>query len=181
MKTNQVVKFAFFGSKNLVYPPNYDLKGSLSPKNLFWQQIAITLADYLIKYFKKIDNVSFLFTNESGHIFFNGTKMGLLELINRSAVDIVPYLNIMSKLNIQNVNFAYPFKLYHYTFMTQKTEYKPPVFGIFQTLSSYVWIAIIILVSIALLLIYYAILKWKYSLDKILFHVFAVLLGQSLF
>lgn len=75
-------------------------------------------------------------------------------------------------------DFAFTFKLYHYTFRTRKPEYTPQIFEIFHTYSTSIWIAIILLLLV-MLEIYYTTLKWKYSFDKILLHTFAIFLKQG--
>lgn len=78
----------------------------------------------------------------------------------------------------QIVSFFYPYKLYSFTFVTPKAEYKPQISGIYQTFSLSLWIAFIsVLVTISL--VYCVILKQKYSYDKIALHNLEILLRQS--
>lgn len=180
METNQVVKIG-------VFDPIYNKISSylnteeklvefLSEKGRFHGRLAVKLADYLVKHSKNFDSASFLITDEIGGTFPNGTFTGLLGFLDQSEIDIVIQPFTMTTQNTET--FAYPFKLYYYTFMTRKSEYMPQVIDIFHTFSTSVWIAIF-LFFIIMLLIYYATLKRKYSFNKILIHLFAVFLKQD--
>lgn len=108
----------------------------------------------------------------------NGTLTGITKYINQSHVDVAVVPMDMYDLTTDVADFSYPYRLYYYTFIIPKPEYKPQVFGIFKTLSSPVWIAVI-LAFILMLLVYYATLKYKYSFKTIFFHVLAVLVRQE--
>ena len=132
-------------------------------------RITTALVDFLIKHSKEFDKASFILTN---------THSVLTEYINQTEVDIAPQRYGITEETAARVDFAYPLKLNAVTFVTGKPKYKAQMFGIFQTLSLSVWITIFSIL-IALFLIYYITLRWKYSSDKILLNVFAILLRQS--
>lgn len=122
----------------------------------------IILANYLVKYSKIFDSSTFLSTDKVSSVLSNGTFTGFQGLINRSEIDITVQPFTINIQKSETSDFAFPFKLYHYTFMTRKCT--PQIFDIFHNFSRSIWIAIILLVMLA---IYYVTLKCKYSIDKI--------------
>lgn len=147
----------------------------LSLKSNAYGRLLLTLKNFLERYEEKIDTVDYFITYEHDQ---SDTLKGLIGHINRSEVDVGVLPMHMYKESLEAVDFCYPYKLYYFTFVTPKPTYKPQIFGIFQTLSLSVWITIA-LGFLAVVLIYFFLLKWKYPFNKILFHVFAVLLRQS--
>lgn len=145
----------------------------LSLKSNAYGRLLLTLKIFLERYEEKIDTVDYFITYEHDQSL-NGTLKGLIGHINRSEVDVGVLPMHMYEASLKAVDFCYPLKLYYCTFDTPK----PQIFGIFQTLSLSVWITIA-LGFLAIVLIYFFMLKWKYPFNKILFHVFAVLLRQS--
>lgn len=138
----------------------------------------MTLAEYLVTHSNTFKDASLVLSTHRSGIFLNGTLTGLIGSINRSEVDIAVQPLPMNELSTKVVDFVYPYELYSGTFMTKKPDYKPQMFGILQTFSLPLWIAIISII-IAMSLIYYAAWKHKYSFDKIMLHVFAVFFRQS--
>lgn len=133
----------------------------------------------LKQYFEQFTNRVFCYPSfEDDRIYPNGTLKGVIGHVNHSKVDIGGTITDMYDQTIAAVDFAYPYKIYSRTFATRKPVYKPKIFGIFQTLSLSIWIAII-LVLIALLLLYYVISKKKYSFSKYFLDVFAILMRQN--
>ena len=108
----------------------------------------------------------------------DGSLGGLIGKINRSETDIGVTPFAMSERSAEDVDFCYPFKFEDYTFVTRKARYVPQIFGMFRTLSLFVGI-IIACVYLAMMLINYFFLKWKFCLDKILLYVFAILMKQN--
>ena len=145
----------------------------------FGSSLIMTLIDYLVKYSKKIDQFTLSINVEPNRIYPNGTLTGLLRKINQSRIDIgiIPF--IMDKKTTEIVDFSYPYEFTHKTFMTRKPEFKSQMFGILQTFSLPTWIAIMSIL-LTLLFVYNITFRKRSSIDKVLFHIFAVLLRQSL-
>lgn len=151
----------------------------LTSKTNVQGRMLYTLADYFVRYTKMFRSARFQMVFEADAIFENGTAAsGLIKRINASTVNIGVLSKEMDEKAAAAVNFAYPYRLSSQTFVIQKPEYKPQLFGILQTFSSSVWVTIL-LTFFAMLLVYYLILKNKYPFKKILLHVFAILLRQS--
>ena len=170
MQNQQVLRIGFFTYTNWAPLLNSQekIRTFLSRKICTYCQIALTLADYLVIHKKAFDKVNFTVAS---------VPINLTKYLNESKLDIVPQFFHINEA--EKTDFAYPFQLFPDKFMIRKPEYKPHVFGIFETFSLSIWIAIIIS-SVSLMLIYYITLRWKFSLDKILLHIIAVLLRQSL-
>lgn len=109
-------------------------------------------------------------------------------MVNRSKTDIGVQPFTVNEVSTKIVDFSFPYKLYNATvltrsaeflfvntFVTRRTEYKPQIFGIFQTFLLQLWIAIFSIL-IAMSLVHYIIFTRMHSFDKILLQVFAVLL-----
>lgn len=115
----------------------------LTSKSNSFGKILFTLADYLVVYSKQFEKFSLFFTFKPNKILHNGTLTGLIRYLNQSKIDTAAQTFFMNEVSIETVDFSYPYKLYSGTFITQKPEYKPEIWGIFQTLSFSVRIAII--------------------------------------
>ena len=72
----------------------------------------------------------------------------------------------------------FPFQMLSAAFVIRKPEYKPEIFGILKTLPWSLWMTILLFL-IVMSLIYYRVFKKNYTLDKVSFYTFAVLLRQS--
>lgn len=168
--------FTYLHSLNLW---NEFIPDFLSEKMNHEAMLTNILREYLVLYTKKFDYAYFRVTNETDGISLNGNYFyGLYYLLNTSLVDISAVPAIMTERTLDKVDFAYPYKLFSYTFVTAKPVYKTQIFGIFQTLSLTVWITIFS-TFIMVMLVSYAIFKKKCTFDRTLFHVLAVLVRQT--
>ena len=149
------------------------IKKLLSAKANPYGNLLLCLKQYLGQYFNGIDIVLSFQEDD-----LNVTVGGLEGMVNRSEVDIGLRPLGMDEETLEMVDFAYPYKLHYSTFITQKPKYEPHFFGIFQTFSLQVWIAVAS-VFIAVSLAHQLILKKKFDFKAIAFHVFAVLMRQN--
>ena len=147
-----------------------------SSKDFPQGRILLALGQYL-QHKNLFDRIFLYSTNEIPVIFSNGSS-GIMGMVNRSEVDIDVTLTECDEDTMEVVDFIYPFKINDYTFITFKPEYQPHIFGIFQTFSLNVWM-ILASVFFAITVLSHFILKYKCSLGKVLFHVFAILMKQN--
>ena len=148
-----------------------------SNKQFTSNRLLMALGQYL-QHTHKFDTIFVYITNQAPVRFSNGTLGGIMAKVNRSEVDIDVTLMHCNEISMEAVDFVYPFKLSDFTFVTFKPEYKPHIFGIFQTVSLNVWMTLAF-VLIAVTLLSHFFLKYKCNLSKVIFHVFAVLMKQS--
>ena len=172
----QVVKLGFYVYNEMT--SEEILKDHLLDKINPYGRILLNLRDYLVKYTKTFDKAYILSSSETKKIFPNGTLQGLIRNVSRKEIDIAVQPFLQDELSAKFADFSYPFELLSGTFITQMPEYKPEVLGILKTFSWPLWISVF-LILIAMSLLYYTSFKSKYSLDKVSFHSFAVLLRQS--
>ena len=172
----QVVKLGFYVYNEMT--SEEILKDHLLDKINPYGRILLNLRHYLVKYTKTFDKAYILSSSETKKIFPNGTLQGLIRNISQKEIDIAVQPLLQDELSAKFVDFSYPFELLSGTFITQMPEYKPEVLGILKTFSWPLWISVF-LILIAMSLLYYTSFKSKYSLDKVSFHSFAVLLRQS--
>ena len=149
------------------------LKKVLSTKKNPHGNLLLCLKQYLEQSFNRIDIVMSFQEDD-----FNETIGGLEGMVNRSEVDIGVTPLGMYEETLEMVDFAYPYKLHDSTFITQKPQYRPHFFGIFQTFSLQVWFAVAA-VFIVMILAHHLIMRKKIDLKAIAFHVFAVLMRQN--
>ena len=138
MQSNEVAKFGYYADIKFSTDINFNeriIKYIISDKSNSHIQIAIMLADYLIEHSKNYDKVAFHFTNQTSGQFRNGSLVGLVGLVNGSKIDVAIQPFVVDEFYLDKVDYSYPFKLFQHTFMTKEPEYKPHIFGIFQTLS----------------------------------------------
>ena len=104
---------------------------------------------------------------------------GLTEMIDHSEINIDVQQVNMDDSSMEATDFSNPYQLISATFVIQKPEYKPHIFGILQNFS---WPLCITIFSILITmsLVYYVSLKKRCLLDKVPFHTFAILLRQNL-
>ena len=140
-------------------------------------RLLLALGQYL-QHTNKFDKIFVYVTNQAPFMFYNGTFGGTFGKVNRSEVDIDITPQHCNEVTMEAVDFSYPFMINDYTFVTFKPEYKPRVFGIFQTFSLNVWITLAS-VLFAVMVISHFILKYKCNYDKIALHVFAILMKQN--
>ena len=162
----------FLKQKDFVF--NY-----LSDKRNPTGQILLTLSKFLTQYTKTFERATIFPNFEPDGFLSNGVPVaGLSKHINQSKVDVGVIPMDMSEDKKKAIDFCYPFQLFSHTFLTAKPEYESQIFGILQTFSIGVWIAVAVVV-ITMMFIHYIFLKNKYSLRKTLFHVFATMLRQN--
>ena len=148
-----------------------------SRKTLPYGQLLLALIQYL-HHTEIFGKINLYVTFESDKHFPNGTYRSLLRKINRSEIDIGPKVLIMDENTTKATDFSYPYRISDHTFVTPKPEYKPHIFGIIQTFSLPVWITLL-LVLFTTTFVYCFFLKHKCNLNKIVLHMFAILMKQS--
>ena len=141
-------------------------------------RIFLDLADYLDTHSKKFQFTDLSFTTRENIQYPNESLDGLAKLINQSEIDVAAYPVIMYESSMETGDFSYPYQLISATFVIPNPEYKPQIFGILQTFSLPLWITILSTL-IAVSLLYSVGLKNIHTLDKVLLHIFAVLMRQS--
>lgn len=165
-----------FGS----YPVNItELKFSEQPlafllhKTNIYSQILLLIAKAL--------NVAFDFQfvpMEFSLPLLNGSWTGSIGTLKRNELDLAVISYGMIDQIRNEIHYCYPFRIYHFSFVTGKPEYVPKVFGILGVFSFSLWIAIVTALM-SLVAVYFALLKQEYSFGTIFLHVFAVFLRQS--
>ena len=141
------------------------------------RRFLLTLGQYL-QHTNEFDEIFVYGTNQAPATFPNGTLGGIMGKVNRSEVDIDATLLYRNEITMETVDFSYPYKINDHTFVTFKPEYKPHIFGIFQTFSLNVWITLASAL-LAITLLSHFILKYKCNFGKTVLHVFAILMKQS--
>ena len=137
----------------------------------------LALGQYL-KHTNKFGRIYAYITSQLPFAFPNGTLGGLTGKVNRSEVDIDATQIVMNEITMESVDFCYPYKIHDHTFATFKPEYKPHIFGIFQTFSLNVWMTLAS-VFFAITVLSHFVLKYKCKFRNVIFHVFAVLMKQN--
>ena len=105
-----------------------------SRKNFIHGRVLLALGQYL-EHTNKFGRIFACITNQPPGIFPNGTLRGILGMVNRSELDIDVTQVFCNEFTMETVDFSYPYKISDFTFVTFKPEYKPHIFGIFQTFS----------------------------------------------
>ena len=117
------------------------------------------------------------YSNSGGKLLENGSWTGLIGLLNRSEIDLVIDGLVMTEDRNEAVHFAYPFTIDELTFMTEPPQYSPTFFGIFSSISSWIWITLGLFMIIVISL-NYLFINGKCSLDKIILNILAICLKQ---
>ena len=140
-------------------------------------RLLLALGQYL-QHTNKFGKIFVYINNQIPPRFDNGTVGGIPALVNRSQVDIDVTILRFDEGLMETVDLVYPFKIVDHTFVTLKPEYKPHVFGIFQTFSLNVWLTLASFLF-AITILSYFVLKYKCSIGKVVFHIFSVLMKQN--
>ena len=162
----------------LTYIKKGELAAYLKYETNVHGRLLYTLRDYLVEHLKKFDFMKLVIHLENRSEYSKGTLPGYIRKINQSKADIGIMPFTMTETITKFVDFSYPYQIYYGSFMTRKQENKPQIFSILKTFSLSTWL-VIFLVFFTMLYLYYASLKKRHSLDKILLHVFGVLLRQE--
>lgn len=183
MKTRQILRLGYFIPQRIVSDGSSDndnleqIADFFADKGNIPARFTLTLLDFLLFHFKKFDSVSLLITRYRSRLLPNGTMIGIEGLVARSEVDIAMPLALVNEEN-ENVEFCYSGKLSSSTFFTVKPRYKQQSVGVLQAFTLPLWITTIS-VLFAMILLYYFLLKRKYTFDKISFHIVTIFLRQS--
>lgn len=136
------------------------------------------LAEYFILHKRKFDQPLYLMNFERDIINNSIPISGILHSINNTVVDIGVIPKALYKEVIEAADFSYPISISSETFVVTKARYKPQIFAIFQTLSLWVWLAIL-LIFIMMIILHYITSKSRYSFNYVVLHVFSVLVRQA--